>query len=572
MLSLSTIGAVATTTLAYLLKMFIDALVKKDSTQIYEVAVAMGVTYFLSYLAGYGAFMQRMTLEERMGLMLDRHLLELSTKLPGIEHHERADYVKEMELLQQQRVTLSQTAGSVFEVLSSVVQFALTLALLGHLHPLLLVLPLFGAPTLWAGKRATGMTIANQEALAETYRLFGELYTIGTTAGPAKELRIFGLQSEIVKRHLNAVEYAGAQIRRTKLLGALLNMAGWIVFALGFVGAILFVVVRAVHHQATIGDVVLALSLAQRINHQVDGFVGTTAWMFQTLKAADRYLWLEKYANEILAAPRSVEARAVPSRLEQGVRFEHVTFRYPGTDTDVLTDVTVDLPAGATVAIVGDNGAGKTTFVKLLCRFYEPTSGRILVDGIDIRAFDIDEWRARSSGAFQDFSRFELLARETVGVGDLPQIDDEPTVIGALGRAGASELPGLLPAGLATQVGKSFEDGHELSEGQWQKLALGRAMMREEPLVLVLDEPTASLDAPTEHALFERYAGAARSTAKRAGAITVLVSHRFSTVRMADVIVVVDGGRVVESGAHPDLITQAGLYAELYELQARAYR
>jgi ATP-binding cassette subfamily B protein len=237
-----------------------------------------------------------------------------------------------------------------------------------------------------------------------------------------------------------------------------------------------------------------------------------------------------------------------------------------------LHDVNIPIPAGSTVAIVGENGAGKTTLVKLLGRFYAPTAGAITVDGTDIASFDVEEWRARISGGFQDFARFEFLAREAVGVGDIPRIEDEPAIVGALARASATDVVPTLPGGFDTQLGKSFDDGIELSGGQWQKLALGRAMMREQPLLLVLDEPTAALDAQTEHALFERYAGAARRVAAETGAITIFVSHRFSTVRMADLIIVIEGGRVAESGSHAELMAQGGLYAELYELQARAYR
>jgi ATP-binding cassette subfamily B protein len=238
----------------------------------------------------------------------------------------------------------------------------------------------------------------------------------------------------------------------------------------------------------------------------------------------------------------------------------------------VLEDVDLRLPAGGTVAIVGDNGAGKSTLVKLIARFYEPTEGRVSVDGVDLRELDVEAWRARLSAGFQDFARFELAAREVVGVGDLPRAADAPAVEAALARAGATQVVADLPAGLDTPLGPSFEDGHDLSGGQWQKLALGRAFMRESPLVLLLDEPTASLDAEAEHELFDRYAAGARRAAAATGAITVLVSHRFSTVRTADTIVVLSGGRVTETGSHAQLMARGGEYAALYELQASGYR
>jgi ABC-type multidrug transport system fused ATPase/permease subunit len=254
-----------------------------------------------------------------------------------------------------------------------------------------------------------------------------------------------------------------------------------------------------------------------------------------------------------------------------GLRLEGVRFRYPGRGTPVLREVDLFIPPGRSLAVGGENGAGKTTLVKLLARLYEPDAGQILVDGVDLRRFPLARWRARVSAAFQDFCQFEFIVREAVGIGDLPRITDGSAVAGALARAGAAELVQALPSGLETQLGKRWDGGTDLSGGQWQRLALGRAAMRDEPLLVILDEPTAALDAQAEHALFERFAAAARSGAAR-GTVTVLVSHRFSAVRMADLILVLAGGRVVEYGSHHELMQQGGTYAELYALQAAAYQ
>ena len=261
----------------------------------------------------------------------------------------------------------------------------------------------------------------------------------------------------------------------------------------------------------------------------------------------------------------------LPARISTGIEFRGVDFAYPGTDAPVLGGVNLLLPAGSTVAIVGENGAGKTSLITLLCRFYDTTVGAVLLDGVDIRRFPLTDWRSRIATRFQDFARFELQARHTVGVGDLPFVDDESRVLAGLERAHGADLVARL-GGLETQLGKSYSDGRELSGGQWQKLALGRAMMREQPFLLILDEPTSALDAQAEHLLFERYAANARRVGLESGAITVLVSHRFSAVRMADVILVVAEGRIAEAGDHNALMQLDGLYAELYSLQAAAYR
>jgi len=209
--------------------------------------------------------------------------------------------------------------------------------------------------------------------------------------------------------------------------------------------------------------------------------------------------------------------------------------------------------------------------VKLLARMYQPTEGRIMIDGTELADVSADAWRQRLGGAFQDFMRYEFFARQTIGLGDLVRSDLDGALLAAVERGGASDVVSKLPHGLDTQLGPTWENGVELSFGQWQKLALARGFMRDRPLLLVLDEPTAALDAETEHALFERFAEASR-LAREDGRITVLVSHRFSTVRMADLIVVVDGGRVVERGSHDELLARGGLYAELYGIQAKAYR
>jgi ATP-binding cassette subfamily B protein len=237
----------------------------------------------------------------------------------------------------------------------------------------------------------------------------------------------------------------------------------------------------------------------------------------------------------------------------------------------VLEDVSLTLPAGTVVALVGENGAGKTTLVKVLAKMYEPSAGAILVDDTPLARISADAWRARVAGAFQDFFKFELKAQYSVGLGDVPRLEEEPAVLAAVGRAGAEDVVARLPSGLGTQLGPSWPGGVDVSYGQWQKLGLSRGFMREQPLLLVLDEPTAALDAETEHALFERYAAAARGEAGN-GRVTLLVSHRFSTVRMADLIVVLDGARVAEVGTHEALMARRGQYAELYSIQAAAYR
>ncbi len=310
------------------------------------------------------------------------------------------------------------------------------------------------------------------------------------------------------------------------------------------------------------------LTAGARLSSYIGATVGEIGFLRGIwMDGSRRLAWLEDYA----AAAAHDSDLPAPERITDGIRFEHVTFSYPGTRSPALSDVSLFLPPGSVVAIVGENGAGKTTLVKLLAKLYTPTSGRILVDGTDLTRIDPAGWRQRMAGAFQDFFRFEFLAGQTIGLGDLPRLDSEPALAVALDRAGARDVIDALPAGLNTQLGPTWHDGVDVSYGQWQKLALARGFMRDEPLVAALDEPTAALDAETEHQLFERYASRAKQRAEN-GSITILVSHRFSTVRMADLIVVMDGARIAEVGSHDELMAVGGRYSELYQIQARAYQ
>ncbi len=561
---------------AFVLKLLTDAAVSGDEGKVVAAAALMVANTALMVTGNFGSLAVEMGLRERATLYFDTRMAQLAAGIHHLEHHERPDYLNELSTLQHNHQHLVGIQGALVSNVSTVLRLGLAVALLAAIHPLLVLLPLAGTPSLAFSVHLMRYRHRVEDLVAPPRRLVLRLFQIATTRDAAKEIRLYdagrGLldRSDLARREIHDRE------DRVDIRMAVLGAIGWLLFGVGFVFAMALVAREAAAGRATPGDVVLALTLAGSINHGVSGLAGTTTWLLSNLKTGRRLVWLEDFAAEAAARARPADPAPAPAAalvaLHDGIRFEGVRFRYPGTAADVLHGVDLFLPAGSTVAIVGDNGAGKTTLVKLLCRFYDPTDGRITVDGVDLRRFDIDAWRGRQSGCFQDFARMELLAREVVGVGDVARAGDDGAVAAALERAHASDVAGTLPGGLAAQLGRSFDGGVEPSTGQWQKLALGRAMMRDQPLLLVLDEPTASLDAPTEHALFERYAGAAARTASESGGITLLVSHRFSTVRMADLIVVVDGGRVAEVGGHRELVASGGAYAELYGLQARAYR
>jgi ATP-binding cassette subfamily B protein len=561
-------SAVAAPLLALALKWLTNATVAGDGGTATAAGVAVAACVIGVLTLGHFAHIAYFELSEINTLEAELRLIALANGSAGIEHQERAEYADRVTVLEQELQQIQNGFFAVLSLSSLAVAIAMTGLLLALVNPLLLLLPLVAIPPLITGRRAQLIVDSAREETAPDTRLAMHLFRLATGAGPAKELRVFRLQPEIRHRHRELWEKTTHTLWRAQARAMTLRAAGQLVFAAGYVAGVLLVVNDAIGGRRSVGDVVLAITLAAQVNQQVSAAVSLLNDLQRIARAFTRFEWLEKYVAE--REPKDAN-QPVPERLNTGIRFEDVAFTYPGTERVVLEGVNLDIPAGSTVAIVGENGAGKSTLVKLLCRFYEPTAGRITADGADLSRIPLAAWRARISAGFQDFVRFEFVARRTVGVGDLPFVDDQAAVEAALERTHAGDVVGRLENGLSTQLGKSYTEGTELSGGQWQKLALGRAMMRELPLVLILDEPTSALDAEAEHALFERYAEGARRVGEATGGVTVLVSHRFSTVRMADLIVVVADGRVVEAGPHAQLMRNRGLYSELYDLQASAY-
>jgi len=538
------------------------------------VAFLYTVSWALAMLAGSAGAV----LSDRTSCYLTAHIAEQLHAVSGVDHLERHAYLTELDLLQQNLRLLGNAPRQILLVIQVLVRTLGIVVILAVIYPLLGVLPLAALFPVTGERLSVWLRQRSDERLAADRRLANELFELATSAGPAKELRVFGVSGPLRDRHRELSRRVFSGTARASVLGGLCGAAGWLLFAGAFVAGIAVVVVRAADGTASVGAVVLAVTLVQRAQLQVGQAAAAIGQLLTTARTARRLLWLEDYAAADRAGPAAARglppaaARGLPPAvLRRGITLREVSFGYPPDGGLVLDGVDVHLPAGAAVALVGENGAGKTTLVKLLTGMYQPTAGQVLLDGVPLADLDLAAWRERTAATFQDFVRFELLAAEAVGVGDLPRMSQPAALESALERADATAVASELPEGLRTRLGRSFTGGQELSGGQWQRLALARGMMRDLPLLLILDEPTASLDAITEAALFERYLSA-RQLASQSGAITLLVSHRFSTVRMADLIVVLDQGRITASGDHASLIRAGGLYAELYELQARAYR
>ncbi len=552
----------------------VDGAAEHQRGRIIAGLVIVAVTFPGSWalqLAG-GALNSKLT--DLANLRVSMRIGALATAAPYLEHFERADYLAEIDNLRERRRVLAGAPAQTLGLVRSAIQFIGITVLLGLVWWPLIAVPVLAAVPAWADRRGARVEKKSDDDLADSRRLLNELFSIASTAAPARELRTFGVTEGLLARHRRLGDEVNARALRAARSAAVWEAVGWIVYAAGFGVAIVALVLRAAHGSASPGAVVEVVSLLRRAQRQVTGAT-TSAGSFATASAtANRLLWLEDYVAE-----NSVTYDTdVPSELTAGIQFERVSFQYPNQDEAALRDISLTLRAGSTVAIVGENGAGKSTLIKLLTGMYRPSSGRITVDGHDLAAIAPQRWRTATTGAFQDYVRFFMTLGAGVGVGDLPRVDDREAVLSAVRRAGAAEMvegtadrPAELSEGLDTLLGP-YIGGRQLSGGQWQRLALARGLMRDRPLLIVLDEPTASLDAPSEAALFDRYREASRRLGEANGAITVLVSHRFSTVHMADTIVVMTDGTVAEAGDHATLMANGGLYAELFTLQAAGYQ
>ncbi len=563
---LSLLAALPDALIAVWLKLLGEGVLQADR------ALLLGAAFGLAGSAAATWFLRTVStrvqrrFRDKVTIALEGHVAQLQASVATIAHQERPELLDRLAVLRDQVFVLDHMYMSVFSTCGWILRLGVTVALLMSVHPALALLALFAVPTVVTSSWRPAIERSAEERAAPANRLARHLFVTVTTAAPGKEVRLTGIGPRLVGQRRTEWERWYGIVSAARWGSAVWHTLAWAVFGLGYVGAVVFV--ASVLH-APSASVLLVLAAGARLSAYVGATVGEIGFLRGIwMDGSRRLAWLEDYAAAMVATADL----PAPDRLTRGIRLDHISFAYPGTDRLVLDDVSVNLPAGAVVAIVGENGAGKTTLVKLLCKLYAPTSGRILVDDVDLARLPADEWRARLAGAFQDFFRFELLARQSVGLGDVPRVDEVPAVREAVDRAGATDVVDKLAAGLSTQLGPAWPGGVDVSFGQWQKLALARGFMRDEPLLLVLDEPTAALDAETEHALFERYAAALRAEGPDRGRISILVSHRFSTVRMADYIVVLDGARVVEAGSHDELIAAGGTYAELYQIQAAAYR
>ena len=570
------LGFLTTVILGYWFKLITDCAVRSDGVGALFGALGFAVTVGLLFLLQGVGLRLRMGLNEQVRVSVERDLANCVGSSPDLTLFESPEMMTRLEMIRSHQDLLAKGPGLIVVGVGHVARLIVTALILGAVHPILILLPIFGsAPAAAAAINERRLRRA-AESSGEFQRLARLLIHQYTNSATGKEVRVYGVQAALESRYLEACDRAGYIVDSAGLKAAALNVSGWIVFGLGFSLALVLTTSMALRGQATPGQLVMAVYLTAMVSGHVQGLTWAITQHALLLRIVTYFLQVKSYvlamaeeSNTRQARSLSEDSRCTRYSGSEGIALENVHFSYPHCERSALSGINLHFAPGSVVALLGENGAGKSTLVKLLLGLYAPTRGRILVGGIDLASMSPDKWRLQCSAAFQDFCRFEIPLRDAVGIGDLARSNSEPTIRQALERAGADGLSDEFAQGLATPLGSTW-GGVELSVGQWQKVAIARAMMRSKPQLLILDEPTASLDAEAEYELFHRYAKMARNGAL-GGAITILITHRLSTVRMADKIVLVESGQIREAGTHRQLVDRQGAYAELCRIQAERY-
>jgi ATP-binding cassette subfamily B protein len=450
-----------------------------------------------------------------------------------------------------------------FQIVQNTITLISFAALLLRFSPwLVVILLLTSIPAFIAETRFSEQGFRLLTRRAPETRQINYLARLLTEDSAAKEIKLFNLGDTLLTRYVTLFEKFFQEDKSLALRRAIVGFCLGLIATLGFYGSYAWIVWHTLQGKISLGDMTLYLSIFRQGQSTFQSILSAVGSIYQNnLFMANFFDFLSLEPQMAVAAPP--QRPAAP--LRRGIEFRGVGFRYPESDEWALRDVNLTIRAGEKIALVGHNGAGKTTLIKLLSRLYDPTEGTIWIDGVDIRALDPLELRQRIGVIFQDFVRYHLPAKENIGFGQIEALDSFERIVESARKSGAHAIIEDLPDGYETMLGRWFHAGHELSMGQWQKIALARAFMRNAE-ILVLDEPTASVDAQTEYEIFRQFQKLTE------GKMAILISHRFSTVRMADRIVVIEEGRIAETGSHPELLRREGIYARLFGMQAEGYR
>ncbi len=557
---------------AWVGKLIIDSVVASINAQAAATAGLMAVLpylliEFVLILAQSGIAQARSLTEHilhaRLNYSLNTRLIRKALSL-DLTHFENAEFYDKLQNARREADWRAlQIMNNGFYIVQNIITLLSFAAILLTFN-VWLTLILFGAtiPAFIAQSKYAELNFRLLSWRAPEARRMSYLEYLLTVDSSVKEVKLFGLGEPLLGRY---ADLFWKFMREDQALAQKRSFAsfGWGLLAtLTYYFAYAWIIFETIGGAITLGSMTMYLSIFRSSQNVFQTlFFGLSDLYENALFMSNLFAFLELNPQMPVAA----QPIALPPRLERGIEFKNVSFKYPDREEYALRDVSIAIKPGEKIALVGANGAGKTTFVKLLTRLYDPTAGQVLIDGIDLREADPNDVQKRIGVIFQDFVRYHLPARENVGFGQIDRLDDEPRIVESATRAGADATIRALPQGYDTMLGKWFERGHDLSGGEWQKVALARAFMREAE-VLVLDEPTAALDALNEYAIFQRFRELTDNK------IALLISHRFSTVRMADRIVVLDDGHIIETGTHAELLALNGEYAKLFTLQAEGYR
>jgi ATP-binding cassette, subfamily B, bacterial len=552
----------------YVSKLIVDAVVRSvrgghiESGRVWRlVAVELGLAVASDLLGRAVALADSLLCDRftnRVSVELMRHASVLD-----LAHFEEPEFYDKLERARRQTMGRMQLMTQVMALAQDLITLLTLTSALILFSPLLLlmlicaVLPAFLGETHFAS-----LSYSLLFRWTPQRRELDYLRWLGATQESAKEVKIFGLGGYLTERYRRLAnmfyeENRGLVIRRAAV-GSLLALVG----TAGYYGAYVVILYRTLHGSLTVGDLTFLAGSFARSRSLIEGVLSSFSSISEEAMYLDDLFAFFRMEPSIRSKPGALPA---PRPVQRGLEFRNVSFQYPDAERYALHDVSFTLRPGQRIALIGENGAGKTTITKLIARLYDPTEGEILLDGIDLREYDLEDWRREVGVIFQDYMRYHMLLWENIGVGRIELFDDRERIERAARLSLASDVAAGLENGLDQMVGRRFKDGVDLSGGEWQKVALARAYMRDAQL-LILDEPTATLDARAEHRVFERFAELTRDK------IAVLISHRFSTVRMADRILVLHDGEVLEEGTHEELLALRGQYAELFELQAAGYR